>query len=181
MVKLRARKGFTLLELIVVVLIIGILSAFAVPQYMRSLENNKAEDSAALLAMVSTTNRMYAMDHGNQYTVGTLTNSCNSQTACPASGGATDPCSLVSCKYLAQAVRARRRQRRGLGRLPGSGRGHVFRLRAPASEQRLSQRRSGHADPLYELGVHRRRRRRHHAHRRSAHSHSVRENGQGGL
>jgi prepilin-type N-terminal cleavage/methylation domain-containing protein len=95
------RKGFTLLELIVVILIIGILAAFAVPQYMKSLENNKADDAAALINMVATTNRMYALDHGGTYTVGTLTSACASQTSCPASGGAADPCSLVSCKYLA--------------------------------------------------------------------------------
>ena len=95
------RKGFTLLELIVVILIIGILAAFAVPQYMKSLENNKADDAAALINMVATTNRMYALDHGGKYTVGTLTSACSNQTTCPASGGDTDPCSLVSCKYLA--------------------------------------------------------------------------------
>lgn len=99
--RLRRREGFTLLELIVVILIIGILAAFAVPQYMKSLENNKADDAVALINMVATTNRMYALDHGGTYTNGAITNTCNGQTACPASGGVGDPCSLISCKYLA--------------------------------------------------------------------------------
>ena len=94
-------RGFTLLELIVVVLIIGILAAFAVPSYMKSVENSKADDAVALVTMISTTNRMYALDHGGTYTTTEITNACNTETACPASGGTGAGCSLVSCKYLA--------------------------------------------------------------------------------
>jgi prepilin-type N-terminal cleavage/methylation domain-containing protein len=94
--------GFTLTEMIVVVLLVGILAAFAVPQYMKSLENSKAEDGAALMNMVGTTNRMYALDHSGTYTAGNVATSCTLSTvACPAAGGLTDPCNLVSCKYLA--------------------------------------------------------------------------------
>src|SRR4051794_24336707 len=97
--RLRSRKGFTLLELVVVILIIGILAAFAVPQYMKSLENNKADDAAALINMVATTNRMYALDHGGSYVSGTLTNACNNDTNCP--DNTSPQCSLIACKYLA--------------------------------------------------------------------------------
>jgi prepilin-type N-terminal cleavage/methylation domain-containing protein len=92
------RKGFTLMELMVVILIIGVLAAFAIPKYLVSVETSKADDAAALLNMVATTNRMYALDHNGSYVNGTLDNTCNSG-AC--AGDASSPCELVRCKYLA--------------------------------------------------------------------------------
>lgn len=91
------KKGFTLVELIVVVLLVGIMTAMAVPQYLKSVETSKAEDAVAQLKMVGTTNRMYALDNNNVFAAGTITSDCNTAT-CEAAGAA---CSLVGCKYLA--------------------------------------------------------------------------------
>lgn len=95
----RASRGFTLTEMIVVVLLVGILAAFAVPQYMKSVESGKADEGAALMNMVGTTNRMYALDHQGTYTAGAITTGCNG-SVCP-TASITDPCALVACKYLA--------------------------------------------------------------------------------
>ncbi|HAM36829.1 MAG TPA: hypothetical protein DEB40_13455 [Elusimicrobia bacterium] len=92
------RRGFTLIELMVVVILIGVLAAVAVPKYLRSLENGKADAAVGILNMVATTNRMYAIDHGDTYTSGAITNSCNS-SGC---GWSSSPCNLIGCNYLAK-------------------------------------------------------------------------------
>jgi len=99
----KSRAGFTLMEMLVVVLIIGILAAVAVPQYMKSVETTKADDAVALVNMIGTTNKMFALDHSNTYVTGTFPTTANTgcgTVACPTSGF-TNACALVWCKYLA--------------------------------------------------------------------------------
>ena len=69
------RGGFTLIELVVVVMIIGVLAAFAIPQLMRTMESTKADDAAGIVKMIGTANRMYFVDKGS-YVSGTLTTAC---------------------------------------------------------------------------------------------------------
>lgn len=48
----RAQKGFSLVELSVVVIIIGVLAAFGVPRLLQSVERSKASESFKYLASV---------------------------------------------------------------------------------------------------------------------------------
>jgi prepilin-type N-terminal cleavage/methylation domain-containing protein len=91
---MKNRKGFTLMELVVVVMILGILASMAVPYYYKSIETTRAEDSVALGHMLGNANRMYALDHGNLLTSGAITNTCNGYTSC-AAAPAGSGCSLV--------------------------------------------------------------------------------------
>ena len=56
--------GFTLVELLVVVLIIGILAAIAVPQYQRAVEKAQARTGLALLKSVYDAGITYNMANG---------------------------------------------------------------------------------------------------------------------
>ena len=87
-----------------VILIIGILAAFAIPPYMKTVETSKADDAVAPMNMIGTTNRMFALDHpsalNSGWVSGQLTTSCGTTYgACGTTAGS--PCELVACKYLA--------------------------------------------------------------------------------
>lgn len=94
------RGGYTLIELMVVIILIGILASFGVPQYLKTVETSKADDAVGLVNMVGTTNRMFALDHGGQYVVGQFTGAGCGAGTCPTAAPYTNACHLVWCKYL---------------------------------------------------------------------------------
>ena len=83
----RSSPGFTIVELLVVVTIIGILAAVSIPQYVKTMETSKSDDAAALVQMIAVANRMYASDNSMTYVNGPMTTAgvggCTSLTSCP--------------------------------------------------------------------------------------------------
>ena len=67
--RVNALTGFTLLELLMVVIVIAILVAIAIPQYLKAVEKARAADAINYLgALRSAQSRYHAQNASNQYT-----------------------------------------------------------------------------------------------------------------
>ena len=73
----RRCKGFTLIELVVVLVIIGILSVIAVPMYRGYIRRAMASEGRALTGTIATGERVYYAQHSN-YVAIAATNECGS-------------------------------------------------------------------------------------------------------
>ena len=63
----RMKEGFTLIEILVVVAIIGMLGAVAVPAYMSYLADARITTTRSLIKNIEDACQMYNMKHGGKY------------------------------------------------------------------------------------------------------------------
>ena len=63
----RARHGFTLVELIIVIIILGILAALAIPQFADSTQDARESTLQANQALIEKAIQRYRLDHGDKF------------------------------------------------------------------------------------------------------------------
>lgn len=61
---MKAKKGFTLVEILIVVVILGILAAIVIPQFSKASENAQASSVAADLQTLQSQVQLYKVQHG---------------------------------------------------------------------------------------------------------------------
>ncbi len=59
----RSQKGFTLIELMIVVVIIGILAALAIPRFMRATTKSKQSEAKQVLKQIYAMERAYRQEY----------------------------------------------------------------------------------------------------------------------
>ncbi len=64
MKRIRKTKGFTLVEIMIVVLIIGILMAIAVPNFIKARSNSRLQTVIANLKQIDSAKEQWAMENG---------------------------------------------------------------------------------------------------------------------
>jgi prepilin-type N-terminal cleavage/methylation domain-containing protein len=87
------RKGFTLVEIMIVVLIIGILLAIAVPNFIKARETSRSKSCVANLKQIEAAKEQWCMDNrqGSSASPGTAdlygtTNYVKNTPDCPSGG-----------------------------------------------------------------------------------------------
>jgi prepilin-type N-terminal cleavage/methylation domain-containing protein len=70
----RNQRGFTLVELMIVVTIVGVLATVAIPMYQEVPERSKSTEAVTALGLIRSAMRIYYVEHGTFANAAIFTN-----------------------------------------------------------------------------------------------------------
>jgi prepilin-type N-terminal cleavage/methylation domain-containing protein len=92
------KKGFTLIEVIVIVMIIAVLATFAIPYVEKLQENSRADNALGVLHAIADGQRNAMIDSPNYISHGLFQNAHNDFTTCDINN--IWPQKLLACGYV---------------------------------------------------------------------------------
>jgi len=63
--KIRVKAGFTLVEIMIVIIVIGILATISLPMYQKTVERSRIAEATSMLGAIRTAQVRYASEHNS--------------------------------------------------------------------------------------------------------------------